>query len=244
MSDALDVFPKVTDTFDPVLYNQRELDKIIDLDLGKPSIVLKRDLEDLSDNERETILPLVDRVFDLAQLEQHTGTSWAGVDSIKDSAKMYREYLKQFQANKEASGQGFHPSMHTFDSRNRPRFGGPGSDNGRVRTYLDKDGKRVPFAVQLTEQGGPAQWQFGGLATVDGAWGDLSTVQADRTIELITSQTETMVNLECPICGWTTSYERDSQASEDKGRHEMAKHCLAPPSELEMHQILHTEEFT
>src|SRR4029079_1677278 len=41
------------------------------------------------------------------------------------------------------------PSMYSYDAKGKPHRGGPGSDNGRVRTYFGPAGERIPFAIDL-----------------------------------------------------------------------------------------------
>lgn len=239
MSDARDGFPKVEDIFDPNLYNDAELKTLLKLELGISPVVLMDDV-DLAEDGKITVRPALQRFFDLEEIREHRDHEWAGVDTVKESCQLMLDYREQYQAHKARSGVGFHPSMHTFDSRNRAKFGGIGSDSGRVRTYLSKDGKRVKFAVALTEQGGEHQWVFSS-ATVDSSWGNLSEVEPGAVIVLIERFKGDTGIFECPICGEAETFSRDDSSTESRARHKMGVHCKTAKNEQEAHLLLFDE---
>ena len=239
MQDALAVFPKVEEIFDPALYNDVELPKIMELKLGLSPAVLLPEIEDLPPDSVSTLTPLIERIFDLEELKKHRGEEWIGMDVVRESCQLMLDYQKQYQANKARSGLGFHPSMHTFDSRKRARRGGIGSDSGRVRTYFDDENKRVKFAVSLTAEAGSEQWVFSS-ATVDTQWGDLSEVETGpgTVIELIERERGENGIVECPICGHAETYLLDDRSSEVTARSNMRRHCKKAKNEIEAHLLL------
>ncbi len=239
MSDACDDFPEVRDIFDPNLYSDPELKTLLKLKLGLSPMILMDDV-DLAEDGRFTVRPALQRFYDLEEMKEHRGHEWAGVDTIRESCQLMIDYREQYQAHKSRSGVGFHPSMHTFDSRNNAKFGGIGSDSGRVRTYFSKDGKRVKFAVNLTEQGGDHQWVFSS-ATVDSSWGNLSEVAPGAPIQLIERYNGDTGILECPICGDVQTFNRDDSSTESRARHAMGTHCKTAKNEQEAHLLLFDE---
>lgn len=235
MADALTDFPQVDRVFDPGLYNDAELKEILDLKIGLSPAVLMPDIEKhMAPDGIITLEPLVRRLFDLEELREHRSENWAGLELIRESCQLMLDYREQYQANKARSGKGFHPSMHTFDSRNRPRFGGIGSDSGRVRTYFSPDGKRVKFAVNLLAEGADTQWVFS-AASVDTSWGDLSEAPAGAVIQLIERFKGGTGILECPICGEAETFDRDDSTSEVKARSKLRTHCKKAKNEVEAH---------
>lgn len=237
MADALAIFPKVEEIFDPVLYNDVELPKIMALELGLSPAILLRDIQDLPPDGVVTLTPLIERLFDLEELRKHRGQEWAGVEMVREACQLMLDYREQYQANKMRSGRGFHPSMHTFDSRKRSRFGGIGSDSGRVRTYFSEDGKRAKFAVNLTAEAGSEQWVFS-TATIDTSWGDLSDAGGGPPIELIERTMGDNGILECPICGHAETYDLENSAAEPGARANMRRHCKTAKNEIEAHLLL------
>lgn len=241
MPDPLAIFPRVEDVFDPGPYNNAELQALLDLDLGKSPLVLAEELAKYPADLRFSIEPALQRFFDLQQLKDHKDQEWCGADIIRSSCELMIEYRKQYQANKLRTGVGFHPSLHTSDSRGNQRYGGIGSDSGRVRTYKGADGERIPFAVNLlTGDTESFQWAFQAPA-VEGALGNLSEHKPSVSIEFIRRERGENGIIECPICGHAETFSLDSAGSEHDALHAMGRHCQTARDEVEAHMLLFNE---
>lgn len=236
-------------TFDPVSYSLEENRFIIE-HAGKPWVVAAQHirpvrLPDAHPKDKHPIYypdgvnpnavkPMLDRIYELMEMETHTGQTWVGVGAIKEAAQVYLAAQAQWQADKKRGAPRF-PSMHSFDSKGRPHRQGPSSDSGRVSTYFAPDGSRKPFKVDLipTDPGGwVADWA-------------VNASVADRPTDGILHD-EANRRFECLICRHTEQYKAESRTSQNMARSRLSKHLRKPSGDArtdELHREAHTNNF-
>lgn len=215
------------DIFDPVDYSIEENEFLLE-NIGKPPVValglVSRDV-----NPR-AVKPILDRVYELVETEKHSGTPWCGTDTVKEKIQAYLNRSARWAADRKRSRSAPRfPSMHSFDSRKRAHRSGPGSDSGKVRTYFDEKGERVPFAVELVPQG-------------DTEWSP-EWVKADLPPKGAGIQVNQDANrVEC-FCGHTESFNPESRGSFNAARARISKHLRQAKVDVEQHREVHTNEF-
>src|SRR5687767_3383706 len=130
--------------FDPVSFSTEENLWLLE-NIDKPKAAALRELKPgINPN---AIRPLLERIQELNEL----GDTWVGTEALKERIKIYLEQDAKWAAD-HARSRGRaprFPSLFSFDSKGRAHWGGPGSDSGQVRTYFDKEGNRLPFAIDL-----------------------------------------------------------------------------------------------
>jgi hypothetical protein len=210
----------------PVLYSHEECEWLID-NLDKPPAVALRNLP--AGVNIKQVKPLLDRVQELEQLKAADGLKWIGVEEVKS---VIRTYLAQdakwaSDAKRMRSAPRF-PSLYSFDSKGRPHLGGPGSDSGRVRTYFDAQGNRVPFAKTLITDWAP-EW-----AAPAGA--------SDEKLDSGLIDNDQFNRWEC-FCGHTEQYKAGSRSSKNAARARLSKHLRKATEEVDRHREIHTNVF-
>lgn len=213
--------------FDPVLYSLQENEFFLE-QLGKPPIVALSQLP--SSVNITAVKPVVERVYELMELEKHSGTPWCGLGVITDKIKVYLAKAAQWQSDsqKSAAAPRF-PSMHSYDARRRAHRSGPGSDSGQVRTYFGPDGQRIPFAVELVPTG-DVEW------SADWVTADLPAKGAGIQVNQDANR------VEC-FCGHTESFNPESRGSFNAARARMSKHLRTAKADVERHREVQTAEF-
>jgi hypothetical protein len=213
--------------FDPVLYSRAENNFLLST-LGQPPVVA---LQSLPPNVNiKAVKPVLDRVFELQQLQEHSNQSWVGVEAVKAKIQTYLEQSAKWAAEKRR-GRPRYPSMFSFDQRGKAHRSGPGSDSGRVRTYFNEKGERIPFAIDLTnatEQVWAPDWIA--VAANDEPKAGLKVDSDKRRIE-------------CLICGHTESFNTESRASFNAARARISRHLRSAKTQPEAHREVHTAEF-
>ncbi len=214
--------------FNPVKFSIEENEFLL-AHIGEPPLVAIRSIPDKVN--MRAVRPILDRVYELDQLEQHSGLIWAGVDAIKASIQAYLAQAEKWRQDTRRGAPRF-PSMYSFDGRNKAHKYGTGSDAGEVKSYFDPTGKRIPFAVELIDAEAP-DWQPDWAATQAGT----DPPQAGLKVEADKSR------IECQICGHTEQFKAESRGSFNAARARMSKHLRSADKEVEAHRELHTNEF-
>jgi len=215
------------EVFDPVDYSIEENQFLLSV-IGKPPIVALRDLP--GGVNAKAVEPVVNRVYSLLELEKHEGVAWCGVEKVREKIQAYLTKAERWAADRKRSKAAPRfPSMASYDSRKRAHRSGPGSDAGKVRTYFDERGVRVPFAVELVPSG-EIEWNPGMVTADDPLRGVGLTVDREKN------------RLEC-FCGHTESFNPDSRGSFNAARARMSKHLRTAKTEVERHKETHTNEY-
>lgn len=214
--------------FDPVTYSTAENRFLLD-HLGQPPVVALQDVP-RPVNPR-AVKPILDRVYELQELETHRGQKWVGVEALKKSITTWLTENAKWAAGAKRGRPRF-PSLFSFDSKGRGHRYGPGSDSGQIKTYFDEKGQRVPFAVALVEGSivGPEEVFAPEYAQADAPTDGIKLDADNRRVE-------------CLVCGHTESFNPESRASFNAARARMSKHLRKSTIEPERHREVHTQEF-
>jgi hypothetical protein len=218
--------------FDPVEYSLEE-NLFLAEHLGEPPVVaLSHRPERVNVN---AVKPILDRVYELIQLEAHEQRTWVGVDVLKTAAKTYLEQHSRWTSDKRRGAPKF-PSLFSYDSKGRPHRQGPGSDSGKVSTYFDKEGVRQLFRVALVPDG-QGEW----VAEWATAAGGQDTPSSDGLLN-----DEARTRWECQVCHHTEHYKADSRSSQNAARARMSKHLRKTAGDANIdlrHREVHTNVF-
>lgn len=224
--------------FDPVLYSHEENLFLLN-HLGEAPIVAMRGMP--STVNAKAVKPILERVFELNQLSEHSDATWVGIEALKEAIKIFfRENTKWANDAKRSRKAPRWPSLFSYDAKGRPHKGGPGSDAGRVRTYFGPAGERIPFAVQLIPDG-MGDWQAPGFTE--------KPLDAGLKEDPVSNRIECLVPIKDPLtganrpCGHTESYRGESRASHAAARARMSKHLRKATENVEGHRELYTNEF-
>lgn len=216
------------DTFDPVALSLEENAFLVE-HLGKPPKVVARVAIPPGVNPK-AVLPVIEEVYGLLEVEKHDQVAWTGVDLLKARCQTYLEQHASWAEMKARAGKTFptFPSMAGWDGRGKPHIGAVGSDAQYVRTYFDAHGERQPFAISLHDDGTPA---------FSPPW-----VKRDRDYDALIAD-ETNGALTCPICKHAETWEPSSQSAKNLALGRMAKHLTSAKRERDVHKALHTKVF-
>jgi hypothetical protein len=176
----------------------------------------------------KTVLEWIERFYELDELQKAGRATWKGRKVVKEAIKVYLAQREKWAQAQELGAPRL-PSLYTFDSRHKAHFQAPGSDSGRVQTYFDSEGNRLPFAVNLVAdgvQGWTPEWAHKGEKVVDKIIEDL-----DKSIFV------------CSICNKTETFRQESRASRAAARARMSKHLRNAETEKARHSELHTLEY-
>lgn len=216
----------IVQELDPVTLSIEENEFLLE-HLGEPPVVALRAMPDKVNPN--AVRPLIERVYELSELEKHSGMIWTGTEQLKAAIRTYLEQANKWATDRRRGRVRF-PSLHSFDSRNRPHRGGVGSDSGQVRTYINSKGERLPFAIPMipdTNQAWAPDWT--------------ETTEQHFTSKL---NTNTEANrIECLICGHTESFKAESRGSYNAARARMSKHLRTAKDNTDDHREAHTQEF-
>lgn len=216
--------PVMMNEFDPVLYSIPE-NAFLLAELGNPpSVSLRRVPANVNPS---AVKEPLDRIYQLVEEEKHNGEAWCGLGPIRAAISAYMSEAEKWASDKRRGRLRF-PTMHSFDSRNRPHKSGPGSDSGQVRTYFKPNGERAKFAVEL-------------IADLATQWTpDWTSDEVAATSLIVDSEKG---RIECPVCNHTESFNPDKRGSQVAARARMSKHLRRATEETERHAELHTFEF-
>lgn len=179
------------------------------------------------------VKPVIDRIYELEELHKHEGLKWVGIELVTKAIRAYIEQSRLWEANKKRGSVRF-PSMHTFSSKGKAMLGAPGSDSGFVKTYFDKEGNRVPFALKLVPDDFET-WAPEWLSKV--AETDNPTPTDGIKVD------EENSRIECLVCGKTESYRPESRSSHNAARARMSKHLRSATDKPEAHREAHSKVF-
>lgn len=216
--------------FDPVMYNGEENEFLIE-NLGKSREVATA--RGIPHAVGRMAIDFLDRVYRLQEGSKLSGESWCGVEALVGASKTWLVESKKWEENAKRGAPRF-PSMGAWDLNGKYYHGGAGADSGRVRTYFDSEGNRVPFAV--------------GLFPIDQAyvpeWLQKRKDEGKARIftELVHDEEHGFV--QCPICKHTQNYPPGIRTKYNQARARMAKHLkTAKGQEADAHRQLYTYAF-
>jgi hypothetical protein len=223
-------------TFDPVLFSISE-NKFLLEHLGTAPVIARKAAQLAPvDVNPKAVNPIIERVYELQELNRVEGTVWVGIAALKDRIKTYIEQSAKWAADAKRNKRApRYPSLLSFDAKGRGHRGGPGSDSGRVRTYFGKAGERLPFEIHLFPET-QAEWVAPGFDDKPSE----STLFVDPSASRIECRVPQAAG---GICGHTESYKEGSRSSFNAARARMSKHLRKASNEVEAHIELHTNEF-
>lgn len=204
---------------------------------------------------------VMEKLYELRDLSEDSNTrSWCGLDAVKACIRFWMDkYRAEFDKRKAIDPKTHHPSRYAFDSRGNAILQGIGSDSGYVKTWIDKNGKRQPFGIKLTQKAPQfrGNWFAAFTATADDPAQVDEMVEEDpealhsengagkveQIIEGQSAYTELVVDddqclFQCPVCGHTDNWKEGHQGSKNFARERMRKHCVSSDSEVEAHRLL------
>ena len=237
-----------SEIFDPVQFSLEENTWLLK-HIGEPWIVAGKDIrpESYVPGSRSdknpirypdgvnpnAVKPVVDRIYELIELETRLGTKWCGVEVVKESVSTYLAQAARWKADKRRGAPRF-PSLQSYDTKGRPHISGPGSDSEQVNTYFAPDGSRKPFAVEYVPSG-VGEWKA--------EWAEKVAEVAEQPVEGLHVNKE-LSRIEC-FCGHTEKFNSESRASFNAARGRISKHLRndKAPELVEQHRELHTSEF-
>lgn len=190
---------------------------------------------------------ILTRFIELDQIADAKGRKWIGIEPVKERIRLwldwYRVEYKEEQAR--SGGKGHHPSMSTYTSRGEAIYGGVGADRGRVRTFFDASGTRVPWALNLVgavvagrrpnfarlAPKQPAQETDDGNGTgavVGDAVGEPMPIQIDEERGIMS----------CPVpkCYHTDTWKPERPRERNLARGRMIRHCKNARDEKSAHR--------
>lgn len=222
--------------FDPTQYSVAE-NEFIKAHIHEAPVVAMRALPVQGVNPR-AVKPVFDKVMELNQLQAADPTlTWKGPEVIIDAIDTW--FAQNAKWRKDVlRGAPRYPSLNSFTSKGRPMRGGPGSDNGLIKTYFRPDGSRAEFAVSLTDEGS---------ATWVPEWIDRAVAepekQAPKPVKLSLTVNAEANRIECDICGHAESFNPESRQSYNSARARISKHLRKATIQADEHKELHTMEF-
>jgi hypothetical protein len=170
------------------------------------------------------VRPFLERLRELDELKE----PWQGREAIKTAIITWLAVDAKWESDhRRTRGRAPRfPSFYSFDSRGKGHFGGPGSDNGKVKTYFDGTGARKELAIPLIAEE-VVEWSPG--FTEKPAVSDI-VVNADAH------------RIEC-FCGHTERFKEGSRPSYNAARARISKHLRTTTEDVERHREAYTLEF-
>ncbi len=219
--------------FDPVKLSLDENAFLLEV-VGKAPVAVKKMIP--AGINARAILPVVEKVYELIELEREDGSQWVGVEAVKASIQTYLAQANKWSKDKRRGKRRF-PSLFSYDARGRAFRGGPGSDSDQVRTYFDPaTGERKKLAIELIKDVN-AEWQ----APTEEATAPVTVGSEAPVTDGLTHNVD-MRRFEC-FCGHTEQYKPGSRQSENFARSRMSRHLRTAKEEVEKHREIHTLEF-
>ena len=211
--------------FDPVLLSIDENRFLLEHLVESPFAVFRTPLP--KGVNAAAVRPVLSVVYELESLKEKQGTTWVGIEALKDAIALYLKALEEWQEVHRRGGPTF-PTMYGWDHRGKPHRHAVGADGGHVRTYLDfKTGERRRFAVELESM----------TPEFVAPW----TKPDPTPLELIERPDDGVV--ECPLCHKTETYESGVQTSRNMAMVRMANHLKGSKKDPERHRELGTAVF-
>jgi hypothetical protein len=212
-------------TFNPVKYSAEENAFLLENAGKSPIVALNKGVP--QGVNASAIRPALQEFYDREMLSTVEQVEWVGLDAIKDSIRKWLENDAKWEADwKRTRGRiPRYPSMYTQDGKGRFHLAGPGSDSDYPKTWLDANGGRHRFEVNLD-------------GYIDDSEGDVMPAAPKDIIHDIDKN-----RYECPICSHTESYRDDSKASGNAARARMATHLKRSTKEVSLHRELYTNVF-
>jgi hypothetical protein len=211
--------------FDPVSYSNPECEFLLE-HLGQPAIVALRDVK--PPVNPKAVRPILERVNELDQLQQHEQITWVGTEALKDRIRIWLRENAKWSREHQIKRAPRWPSLLSFDAKGRGRRGGPGSDSNHIRTYFGPAGERIPFEIWFYPETQEA-WQT--PHTDDAPSSKGIALDADKT------------RIECLVCGHTEVYKAESRSSYAAARARMSKHLRKATDKQDEHRETYVEEF-
>lgn len=234
--------------FDPVKLSLEE-NSWLTKHLGEPWIVAQRDIRPQFNPQADprkdknpviypdgvnpnAVKPVIEKVYELIELEKATGDKWSGIEHLKKAIEIYLAQAARWKADRRRGAPRF-PSLSSYDTKGRPHTGGPGSDAGQVKSFFSPDGTRTDFAVEYVPTGSK-DW------VAD--WAE-QVAEMDQPVAGLNVNRE-LNRIEC-FCGHTESFNPDSRHSFNGARGRISRHLRKDTTQkfLEQHRELHTAEF-
>ena len=202
------------DTFNPPRYSLEE-NRFFLQHLGSPPVsVLQNKLPE--GVTAAAVTDVLGRVYELEELKKHRGAEWVGTQAVSTAINTYLHEEHKWRDMSKRGAPRF-PTMHAWDGKGRPHRGGIGSDSGEINTYIDSDGNRKKFALELVDVG---------VQEFVAPWTKEQEPIPDSLVEDWDKG-----RLECPVDGWTTSFKPESKQSYNLARARIAKHCRSSKDE-------------
>lgn len=230
------------DTFEPGLLSLPELSFLLD-HLGEPAHVA---LYKLDPEKSHGIIPsrikvVLDRIYELKELETHRQVEWAGLDAVSDSITRYLDWHSRVQEMKRRGFKRGEPSQFHWDEMGEPYKYAIGADSAElVRTEILDDGSRKPFGVPLTLTAGQMMQQD--LSDV-APWinrGAKKVRSDDKLDEVVNGRQGT---IRCTVCGKVEEFDTADRTKRMAARGRMAKHLKNAKTEVHRHRLLLRKSF-
>jgi len=220
------------DQLEPALYSDAEVEFLHQKVGENPLVVFKYPLP-IGVNSA-AVKPVLTRIHDLLQLEKLEGQKWLGLEKVKEGLEVYlkeRAFSKEQakRLSKKTKGVALYSSMYAFDAKGRAHHGASGTDSNYVRSYYDKEGKRVPFLIEFIPPDTPEWTPPWVTATREAPKDLLEDLEKNR--------------LECKICAHTESFRAESRPSYNAARARMASHMKKTDFEPDLHREYYTNVF-
>lgn len=215
--------------FDPSLLSFPDCDYLLAHAGEQPVVALKNVPANCN---RYTMKQWIDRFYELDELAKAGFGDWAGIESVKATIQTYLDVREQWR-KEESYGAPRNPSMYSFDTRGNAHYSAPGSDSGRVKTYFDDKGNRLPFALNLIDNSSTGKWKP--------VW-----VRDNKPVEKPAVIEPTGKNvIECGVegCGHTETYRPESRSSYNVARGRLSRHMRRAQFEPQAHLEMHSLEF-
>lgn len=217
------------DYFNPPRFSDAELVWLSD-HIGQPPVVAFRDALPPAVNIA-AVRPVIERVYELIELEKHNGSRWVGPERVREAIATYlsvsTEWRKRHAVSPRARPRW--PSLHQTDMSRRLHRGGVGSDANVVSSYEDQNGTRKFFAIALTTPYGEAPEERD----------EVPTLPAGINLSLV----EEPGVLFCPVCRFSRTFSDDSSSSRNVARAQMARHLKTATKEPDWHRAVYNQEF-
>jgi hypothetical protein len=226
--------------FDPALLSFPDCDYLLAY-AGQPPVVVLGQIPSVAN--RGILTQWIERFYELEELKKARGYEWVGVDAIKAAINKYLEVRAQWKRD-EAHGAPKNPSLYAFDTRGNAHEGAPGSDSGRVRTYFDDNGNRIPFAIHIVEAGVTGAWKPSWIAkkSAEQVKAEVGTAPQAK-FEILEPEGKNCIECGVPGCGHTETFKPESRSSRNSARARMSRHLRNSKIESQAHLELHTLEF-
>lgn len=196
------------DIFDPVMYSIAE-NKFFLKHLGESPVAALQDSLPEGVNP-DTVQEVLGEVYEREELQKHRGNTWVGQAALISTIQTYlTEWNKWGEMAKRGAPR--FPTLHAWDGKGRPHRGGIGSDSNKVSTWIDSNGDRHPFSVEL---------QTTTLQDFHPPW-----VKEEEPLPDDLVHDAEKGFLQCPVDGWSTNYNTDSRNAYNMARARMSRHC-------------------